>query len=913
MSTISRWRFLLLGLVIILFNGITTSAQNNTKFIVAIINSNTRRGKEEKISMEIALDAFNNASNNLSLYVVDSAGGKPLRAALEVADLIKKMQVEAIIGSETWSQAALVAEVANETQVPMLSFASPSVAPPIASLRWPFLVKMASNDTLQIKCIASIVGSYRWTRVIAIYEDSYVTDSGFLTLLSEELQIVGSDIEHWLTFPAYSSLSDPKTYIHNELVKLDNKQSRVFVLVGSSLELAYCILTEAKRIGLVGNNSVWITTDSVANLLSVVNSTVISTMQGLIGLKTYFSETIPSYIDFSVHFRNLFQSFDPKDPKPEPGFYALRAYDTVYTVALAIEGSSINKNINTSQTLLLENILASNFTGLSGNIQFQDRELSCSTTYEIVNVVGRTYPTLKFWSLEHGFSDGFVDERDRETTIGGGDNRTMHVLGARVYWPGGLERVPLGWKTPTETEPLIIGVPGNASFEDFVRVKNGEDPVGLSIDVFNEVVKLLNYDLPHRFVPFFGSHDELLQQVYLKNFGAAVGDITVLANRLNFVDFTEPYADSGLSMVVPVRRKSNAWSIVKPFTTKLWIMISILFLYIAFVVWFLERRSNPDFGGPWKNQLSAAIWFTCSTLFFSQRGNIHSNFTRVVIFFWLFTVFVMTSSYISSLTSMLTVTELDRPKTLDGPIGCNSPYVRRYLESVLHVHPKNIMDISSEYEYISAFKKGIIKAALLELPYQRVFLSKYPKDYEELGPRLRSAGLGFAFPKGSPMTEDFSKAILSLYEDGELNILDQYWSTLYDSSNSDSDNHGLDLSNFKALFMVTFLVSTVMLVLYAIAKVREVWRVPICSPSVATNMVWGKMKRILAYFCTGQFHHSHSNSLERSQHSQSTPLRVIDMPETHMRESNIPLGVLELAHSFPGRNGRVDCYSYERP
>ncbi|KAF9618747.1 hypothetical protein IFM89_002442 [Coptis chinensis] len=688
------------------------SAQDDITNIGVIIDVSSRIGKEEKVSIEIAIQTINNASSNkhkLVLHVRDT-GVNPLQAYMAAEDLIKKTKVNAIIGMETWQEAVLVAELANQAQVPILSFAAPSITPPLTSMRWLFLVRLTNNDTLQMQCVASIVGSYGWRRVIGIYEDDGygTTCSGTLTLLSDALKAVGAEIEHSAAFPPLSSLSDPKSFIREELEKLYDKQSRVFIIVGSSLELATQIITQAKESGLMRRDSVWITEDSITN------------------------------------------QFDTED-NYEPQIYALRSYDTLSTLAFALEKSS-------NRTTLLENILSSNFSGLSGQIKFTNGELSRSTTYEVVNVLGKKYIVLKSWSAEYEFSDNVIDKMVQvKSTVGA----VMQVLGNRVYWPGGLlSRPPLGWVMPSDANPMVIGIPSKTTFEKFVQVnKDGEDPTGFCIDVFNKARERLYYGLPHSFKPIDGKYDELIEMVYnksktvyyCKSVDAVVGDFTILANRSNYVDFTQPYAESALTMVVPVKSKEKVWLFTKPFNSTMWLAISFVFIYTMFVLWFLERRSNPDFTGPWKNQLSTALWFTFSTLCFAHREDLRNNFARVVMVVWLFVVFVVTASYTASLTSMLTAQHLEPTisdiatlRRSNSPVGCDGDsFVRKYAVDVLGFHPNNIINVMNEFDYPDEFKSGKIKAALLELPYERVFISRYGKEYQVTDDAHRFGGLDF--------------------------------------------------------------------------------------------------------------------------------------------------------------------------
>ncbi|KAJ4976935.1 hypothetical protein NE237_002041 [Protea cynaroides] len=821
MFSVTRLPFLIIYVVLI-FHGPagTVGDDSRTANLGAIIDTNSRIGKEEKTAIEIAIQTFNNSTHQhkLALHVRNSSRN-PLQAASAAEELIDKQQVLAILGMETWQEASLVTEIGNQSQVPVISFATTSVAASLTSKQWPFLVRMTNNQTTQLKCVAAIVGAYKWRNVIAIYEDdTYGTNSGMVMLLSDALQDLGIHIEYRMAFAPISSILDPKDAIQEELGKINRKQSRVFILVQPSESFAAHLFIEARRNGLMGKESVWITTDSITSILDSFNSSVISSMQGVLGIKTYFSEDTTSFKDFYDKFKKKFRSEYPEEDNFEPGFHAVRAYDAISTLT-----SSITSHV------LIDSILSSNFNGLSGEIRFEDGELSNSPVLRIVNVVGKSYKELDFWRPEFGFSENLDD-----------DNGTMEGLNGPVNWPGGLQRVPRGWVLPNDGKPMKIGVPNGTVFQKFVKVEQSENlneppfVTGFCVEVFKEAVKTLSqrYAITYEFHAFQGSYEELVDKVYYKDFDAVVGDVTILANRSDYVDFTQPFIESGLSLIVPVKKESRAWMFMKPFTAAMWFVTGLVLLYTMLVIWFVEHQSNPDFRGPWKDQLGTALWFTFSTLFFAHREKLHSNFTRFIMVVWLFVVLVLTSSYTASLTSMLTVqrlepgvSEIEYLKMSNSIVGCDGDsFLMKYLVDVLGFKQYNIKSIKSEYDYPEEFDRGNIKAAFLEVPYKKVFLSKYCDRYTTTSePTYRFGGWGFVFPLGSSLTPDFSKAILELLENGNITKLEHDWldgESECSNSGTEVDNERLGLDSFWGLFVVTVGTSTIAFLLFLI----NLWR-----------------------------------------------------------------------------------------
>ena len=105
-------------------------------------------------------------------------------------------------------------------------------------------------------------------------------------------------------------------------------------------------------------------------------------------------------------------------------------------------------------------------------------------------------------------------------------------------------------------------------------------------------------------------------------YDAVIGDITIIANRSTYVDFTLPYTESGVQMVVSVNddERKSLWIFLKPLSLNLWLTTGVAFIFTGLVVWVLEHRVNNEFRGPPKQQLSLIFWFSFSTLVLGSKG-----------------------------------------------------------------------------------------------------------------------------------------------------------------------------------------------------------------------------------------------------------------------------------------------------
>ena len=103
-------------------------------------------------------------------------------------------------------------------------------------------------------------------------------------------------------------------------------------------------------------------------------------------------------------------------------------------------------------------------------------------------------------------------------------------------------------------------------------------------------------------------------------YDAVVGDVAIIANRSIYVDFTLPYTETGVAMIVPVKESihKNTWIFLKPLTMDLWLASFAAFFFTGCVVWVMEHRINNDFRGSCSQQLGTIFYFAFSMLVFAH-------------------------------------------------------------------------------------------------------------------------------------------------------------------------------------------------------------------------------------------------------------------------------------------------------
>ncbi|GMH09236.1 hypothetical protein Nepgr_011077 [Nepenthes gracilis] len=845
--------------------------------------------------MQMALSDFYAShphyNTRIRLHVRYSGQGA-VGAAAAALYFIEKVKVKAIVGPMTSTEARFVIDLGAKAQVPIISYSATS--PLLSCAQLPYFIRAAQNDSSQVLAIGALMQAFGWHEVVPIYTKNEYGE-GIILDLTYMMQQINIRISYRSVISPFAN----DDQILEELLKLKTMQTRVFVVhvlpnIGSRL------FSNAKDAGMMGEGYVWIVTNGISNFLDSLDHSVIESMQGVLGVKTYVPKT-KKLDSFSNRWKVKFQEDNLDLPKNALlNVLGLWAYDTTSALARAVEELSDanfafvgannsshltdldNIKISKAGPELLRAISSTRFKGLSGEFNFVDGQLQ-SSTYQIINVIGHVGKEIGFWTLENGLT--------RDLNIVSQPNSLKPNLHA-IVWPGNVSSTPRGWVIPTGGKELRILVPRRPGFEEFVNVTqnsttNATNVTGYCIDVFDKVMARLPYNISLTYFFFevnnltgSGSYDDMGYQFYRQKYDAIVGDVTIRANRFRYVDFTQPYTLSGLVMVVPVKddNNKNAWTFLKPLTSDLWVTALCFFVFIAFVVWILEHRINEEFRGPPLHQAGTSLYYSFSVMVFAQRENIVSNLGRFVMVVWVFVVLILTQSYTASLTSMLTVQQL-RPSATDlNELVRKGEYIGyqsgSFVEGLLHglgVSDSKLRAYNNFRQLDELLSNGSsnggIAAAVDEIPYMNLFLYNHCSKYTTIQIPYGTGGFGYAFPLGSPLLHDVSKAIMDLMEGDEISAIEKKWIVKKNCSLNTSSVASLGSESFWGLFLIVGIASVLALIASTVMflyKQKNIWM-------RADTSLWTKIQVLANIFDhrdtefhtfkkTGQQWSSHDNS-----------------------------------------------------
>lgn len=431
-------------------------------------------------------------------------------------DLLENVEVNAIIIPIISNGELFLARLGGKLNVPLLSFSSVSI-----SNENPYFIQVAEDENNQFHGIAAFLEEFRWRSFVFLYED---------TADARQAQTYIQDIfqENHLDI-AYQTAISPHAaddQIVNELHKLMMMKASI-IIVHLSHSLATQLFINAKMLGMMSKEFVWILTSKTTNFLDTLDSSVYESMQGVLGFRPYISVS-NKIQNLTLRWRREFQPNKSNVDIKELNGYGVWAYDAASVLAEAVERAGIELSQNgtgdarlkqfdlarlrsKSGSSILRKITSSKYSGLQGKFRFSNRKL-VPEIYEILNVIGKGQRRVGFWTV-YGLT------KDINSSI----NSSSGIL-ETIIWPGFSSTAPERRLLQKSGKSFRIGIPANGRFPELVSLNHNQQHNtttfgGFCVEVFRAVLDKLPYKISPEYIPFYnhyGSYNDLTYQVYLQ-------------------------------------------------------------------------------------------------------------------------------------------------------------------------------------------------------------------------------------------------------------------------------------------------------------------------------------------------------------------------------------------------------------
>jgi ABC-type amino acid transport substrate-binding protein len=320
--------------------------------------------------------------------------------------------------------------------------------------------------------------------------------------------------------------------------------------------------------------------------------------------------------------------------------------------------------------------------------------------------------------------------------------------------------------------------------QPFSFTENGK-LMGFSIDLWEAVAKEAGFQFETTNVE---TVPQMLDALKNRQADVAIAAISITAERHAFMDFSQPYYDSGLQILVATNAQSGGGlgaNLARTFlswtTLKVVGILLLVMLVISHLVWWFERRQNAEMypeaygAGVWES-----FWWTNSMMLAGgceAKGPMGVP-ARLLAILWMVASIILIAYFTAVVTTEMTVKSL--AGDISGPGDLTGLKVGTIAGSTAETWlTKNKVKVSRYADVPSAaaaLNSGELKAVVYDAPVLRYYLSKKIGSRLRLvGPTFEKQSYGIGLQQDSPLRLPINRALLALNERGFMEELQKKW------------------------------------------------------------------------------------------------------------------------------------------
>uniref|UniRef100_A0AAQ5ZKS6 Glutamate receptor n=1 Tax=Amphiprion ocellaris TaxID=80972 RepID=A0AAQ5ZKS6_AMPOC len=398
---------------------------------------------------------------------------------------------------------------------------------------------------------------------------------------------------------------------------------------------------------------------------------------------------------------------------------------------------------------------------------------------------------------------------------------------------------------------------------------------GFCIDILKKIARNVKftYDL---YLVTNGKHGKKINNVWngmvgevvYKKAVMAVGSLTINEERSEVIDFSVPFVETGISVMVS---RSNGTvspsAFLEPFSASVWVMMFVMLLIVTAIAVFLFEFVSPlgfnrnlaqgkDPHGP-SFTIGKAIWLLWGLVFNNSVPvqNPKGTTSKFIVSVWAFFAVIFLASYTANLAAFMIQEEfVDQvtglsDKKFQSPYSYSPPF--RFGTVPNGSTERNIRkNYPDMHQYMTKYHQSGVQDALVSLKTGK--LDAFIYDAAVLnymagrddgcklvtigsGYIFATTGYGIALQKGSYWKRLVDLAILGIIGDGEMEELEAQWLTgICHNEKNEVMSSQLDVDNMAGVF---YMLATAMglSILTFISEHLFYWRLRYCFTGVCSG------------------------------------------------------------------------------
>jgi ABC-type amino acid transport substrate-binding protein len=334
---------------------------------------------------------------------------------------------------------------------------------------------------------------------------------------------------------------------------------------------------------------------------------------------------------------------------------------------------------------------------------------------------------------------------------------------------------------PAPTAPVRTLQVYTKPIEPFSFQKD-DKAAGYSLDLWERVAAEAKLPYELHWVKTAG---ELVDAVKNNQADVGIAAVSITSDREAVVDFSTPYYESGLGILVNAQGKSIlsiVWdSIWSATALKFLLVLVAILLIIAHLVWFFERKQNAEqFPEPYLKGIWESSWWALATILSGgcdAKGPV-AVVGRIAAAIWMLVCIIVITYFTAAITTVMTVNQLT--SDINGPSDLPGLRVATVKGSTadkyLTAHGSTVVGFDTIADAFAALDKKDVKAVVYDEPILRYHVKVAGGPSQEVvGQLFERQNYGIALQQNSPYRKAINGALLKLREDGVLDELRSKW------------------------------------------------------------------------------------------------------------------------------------------